>query len=717
MTLVPLTWSDRAASAIKSLATKPWCLYFLLLATNALARPYAGITHDARLYSAQVLSQLEPGAFGDDLFFRYGSQDQFSIFSRFAAPFVHVLGAHAAFFLLYLVFNSLLILALKNLVEALIADRLVSTLALVFMMAATLNFGGLSSFHVQEIFLTARVLANALVAFGLERTLRGQFFLALGLIILAMAFHPLMAFGGFLIWAGTLAWSVLPGKLLVFLTSVLGIAGTLVLATPSLATGILGTMDESWHEVILRATPFIFVSQWKASDWLNIAMGLIGLAAAAGFRSRESGVRSRRSEVEGQRSEVGLTTSDLRPLTSGFRPPASDLRLPDSCLRRRFLVMVAIVSVAAVVGTALAECLPYALLVQGQPYRALWILKVLQIPFAFWFASRLWRMPQWYGPVGAAALVGVLGLTTNMALERCFPLFFLPVLVVRYRGLSHPPLYRDWWPRSLMASLVLGFLGWALYKLVLLTANHAAILEHLDLLDFARLLIENIGPITWLVLFAVFALWAARRPHFSRGMQGACAVVILLVQGAMAMLPASPSFRENYTRYGKDIRVIQEFLRQRHAPAMPTIYSCLGRLDLVWLDLHAKSYFDWWQMSGVMFQRQTAMEGQRRALVVGPFELDRFRRAGDIPEYTREQVSRFFALDFDTAAPNLDNLKRLCEEDGIDFLLLTHEFPGLVTAATGRIYVYDCRQVRAALNLPSPAIAKTLSPRSEAISP
>jgi hypothetical protein len=114
MTPVPLTWSARAASAILRLAAKPWSLYFLLLAVNALARPYAGITHDARLYSAQVLNQLDPGTFGDDLFFRYGSQDQFSVFSRFAAPFVHVLGAHAGFFLLYLIFNSLLILGLKT---------------------------------------------------------------------------------------------------------------------------------------------------------------------------------------------------------------------------------------------------------------------------------------------------------------------------------------------------------------------------------------------------------------------------------------------------------------------------------------------------------------------------------------------------------------------------------------------------------------------------
>src|SRR5438874_1165283 len=100
MTTTPPTWSDRAFEAIGKLAAPPWSLLLVLLAVNALARPYAGITHDARLYSAQVLNQIDPTVYGDDIFFRYGSQDQFSIFSRFVAPVVRLLGLETAFFLL-----------------------------------------------------------------------------------------------------------------------------------------------------------------------------------------------------------------------------------------------------------------------------------------------------------------------------------------------------------------------------------------------------------------------------------------------------------------------------------------------------------------------------------------------------------------------------------------------------------------------------------------
>src|SRR5207253_3172127 len=99
---------------------------------------------------------------------------------------------------------------------------------------------------------------------------------------------------------------------------------------------------------------------------------------------------------------------------------------------------------------ALAESLPYALPLQGQPYRALWILKMLQIPLAVWFAAKLWQMPEWYGPLVAALLAFILALTTDLALERLFPAFVLPVmLLLRLCGFHG----KDWYRRCLAASV------------------------------------------------------------------------------------------------------------------------------------------------------------------------------------------------------------------------------------------------------------------------
>ena len=77
---------DSAVASLRSLGQRPWTLFAYLLALNALAYPYAGITHDARLYAMQVQNRIASGAYNDDLFFRYGSQDSYSLFSTLVAP-------------------------------------------------------------------------------------------------------------------------------------------------------------------------------------------------------------------------------------------------------------------------------------------------------------------------------------------------------------------------------------------------------------------------------------------------------------------------------------------------------------------------------------------------------------------------------------------------------------------------------------------------------
>ena len=206
-----------AAAARGRRAGPPGCLLALLLALNAMARPYGNLAHDARLYSVQVLNQLEGGAYADDLFLRYGSQDQFSIFSRIAAPLAGALGLQAAFFLLYVLSTALFYLALMRLVLALIPDRAVAVLALVYLAVASLPFGGHNIFLVHESFLTPRILANALVLFALERVLRERFGVALALLVPAMSVHPLMAFGGLLIWAGCFAVARINARVLAVL--------------------------------------------------------------------------------------------------------------------------------------------------------------------------------------------------------------------------------------------------------------------------------------------------------------------------------------------------------------------------------------------------------------------------------------------------------------------------------------------------------------------
>ena len=71
---------------LKKLSDHPLQLWLILLALNCLFLPYQDRTHDAILYRAQAENTIENGKFQSDLFFRYGSQDNYSIFSMVVAP-------------------------------------------------------------------------------------------------------------------------------------------------------------------------------------------------------------------------------------------------------------------------------------------------------------------------------------------------------------------------------------------------------------------------------------------------------------------------------------------------------------------------------------------------------------------------------------------------------------------------------------------------------
>ena len=92
--------------ALEFISHREWCLALVLLAVWSCARPYMGFTHDAKMYSLQVVNAATDGAYAEDLFFKYGSQDSFSLFSKLLAPVVSTLGVETAFFTIYLLTSS-----------------------------------------------------------------------------------------------------------------------------------------------------------------------------------------------------------------------------------------------------------------------------------------------------------------------------------------------------------------------------------------------------------------------------------------------------------------------------------------------------------------------------------------------------------------------------------------------------------------------------------
>jgi hypothetical protein len=345
---------DRAATtvgaALRQLGESPWRLLLFLLAFNAVANPYAGIAHDASVYSLQALNRATSGAFADDLFLKYGSQDRFSAFSVLVSPIVSTFGVRPSFFALYALSRVLFLWAVARLFRALFDDVRVGVAAALFVAAAPMWYGGMFVFRVNEPFFTPRLPACALTLLALEQLLRERAGKAVALLFAALLLHPLMAAGGFLV-AG---WQRLAGRRSVWWLAAgafaLGaVAAVLAASGMTIAGHAIPAIDDAWRDVIHRTAAYNYPAEWSVLDWWQTISELAVVASAAAFAWGESRVES------------------------------------------RFLAAIAGAACVGLAITMVAGASRSALLLQVQPYRALWLVALLHGPAALALAVRLWR--------------------------------------------------------------------------------------------------------------------------------------------------------------------------------------------------------------------------------------------------------------------------------------------------------------------------------------
>jgi hypothetical protein len=642
---------ERIGGALRWVSASNTTLFLVLLAVNALALPYAGLTHDAHIYSFLVLNRIEDGAFADDLFFRYGSADHYSVFSLAVTPAARVIGIPTCFFLFYLLSNSLLLLALQRFVRAVIGPGAVSTLALIYLAAVVIPFGGLRAFHVNESFLTPRLISNGLVLFGLERMLAGKLLIALALLGLALGFHPVMAFSGLLILGGWVLTQSLSyrGALFVVLS---GFVALLVLAATPSGEALLGHMDGEWREQIRRAGPWNFPSEWTADDLANVLVAF-GIVLTAGWSLRGN-------------------------------PPV-----------RRLVLLIAAVAAVSLGGGFVAERSPFSLLLRGQPYRGLWLLQLLQVPLGFMLALQRWDQQTTAERCGAIALLGYLGFLAVGVSQFLLVLAPLPIFAICFRGLATVPRRADWWWLSATASVVLGLAVSTGLKLGLLTMRLDMPQALGAVQNYLRTAIRAIDP-CWLVLAALgFVVLACRlipaRPRFHATMLA----VSIAVQASAFAVPLLASADPLQQPGRADIEFVRGVLAS-HRPAgkmKATLYWPCGDWPAIWLELRANCYFSREELLGNYIYRATAEEGSRRAFLVRKFEIELFRPE-NLDAFTRAYIDGVLKIDFTAEPPSVNDLRRLCQDPLLDFVVARQKFDGLYAATNGTWHVYDCSEVR-----------------------
>jgi hypothetical protein len=357
-----------AASRVALLPRIPLALALIIALVGLIlfAHPYRGIEHDAILYALQALRSLEPQALGDDLFFRYGSQDVYTLFSPLYAALIGLIGLEPAAHLIAR-FSLLALFAGALLLARRMMQRDLAWLAIALFIAIPGNYGADNVLKYAENFATPRTLTEALVIASLALLMGGRRIAAFAAVGVGFLLHPLMAVPGLI--ALVLLLTRRTASIALFAVGASAVSLAIVIAA-LMPIGPIRFIDPVWLESLASLVPYLLLERWSISDWQPTVVGLATLVAAT-------------QVLESGPSRQLATTS-------------------------------AIVGFAGIVLAGIASVAPVAVFVQGQPWRWMWLGKALAvlllvpIAIACWRRSHLARV--------ALALLGVAWFARNDAI-------------------------------------------------------------------------------------------------------------------------------------------------------------------------------------------------------------------------------------------------------------------------------------------------------------
>ncbi len=321
------------------------CLVFLLLA-DAVTTPYAGLVHDARLYALQALSHLNPDFYRKDLFFLYGSQDSFTIFSSFYAALISLLGLHPASLLIYIISRVIFLAGVLLFFRACSRDTVLPFIAALIIASGQVHF---LFFDVNEPFLTPRLAAYGLSLISLACLINGASIRCVVAICLAGLMHPLVALApGAVI---TLYWLRHGRTSLICALAAAPIAVIVILflISPDALRGInlRQIMDNEWQHIVFARSSYLLPGGWGPTEW------------------------------QGVFSAFALTGLSIKYCKQSLRS---------------FLAIILIVSLSSLlISIFLTYVLPIALGIQLQLWRAIWLIRVISVLLSLITGKMLWQ--------------------------------------------------------------------------------------------------------------------------------------------------------------------------------------------------------------------------------------------------------------------------------------------------------------------------------------
>ncbi|MEP6501977.1 MAG: hypothetical protein ABJD97_01495 [Betaproteobacteria bacterium] len=561
MSSPPVATAGGGFAAALRLNLRSLCLWATVCTLWISARPWRGVRHDAVLYLAQVFNKLSPETYGSDLFFRYGSQDRYSAFSALVAPLVQTFGVSATEVVLLLVAQLLLLVGVARLMDQVGLARW--RWAALLMLACSPHFyvnSDMGNIAFAEPFMTARTLAEPFAVWALVGLLQRRWTLAALAALGGVALHPLIVLPLLMVgWA----WLCLGDRRWLWLALFVPVVGLLALAGVPPFDAAARRYDAVWWDIVVNRNPLAFATRWVAGDELAAAFdfGVLGVAW--------------RMAVDKAQARFWLAN---------------------------LLAMLGLM-VVSLLG---AEVAHDVLLTQMQLWRVMWWVQLLVLAASPWLMFTLWRGDRMLKVAALAMAVSLLAIGANWTTGWVFMAAFALALVGHWRKIAIST--------TLLRLVAVAFgLGAVVITVVVFTSDIHVLAQGTD----------GIPDISWLrVLLSVQAtvllagaalIWLQKRLPLAAA--GSVSVVLLVAAFA------GWDQRSDWTVYLETTHATPNPFNAVMAPGSDVFW--MDDLKAPWMGLRRPSYFSIEQAAGLLFNRDTAVEYERRAIAFGPLNAQR----------------------------------------------------------------------------------------------
>ena len=250
-------------------------LALFVIATWLLLHPYKGLFQDATIYALAALARLHPQSLSHDVFLRFGSQDQYTLFSPLYAEAIRWLGLDPAAALLTFMSQIALYLCAYIFARRFMPARL-ALLGVGLLAALPTDYGSLQIFSCTEDFLTPRLPAEALVLGGLSAVMVSRYAVGVLCLLGAVALHPIIGSAGVALLLCMFVAVPRPRLALMLSGACIGVSLLFVGRTD-----MLSRFDPAWFQTIRGyhfSNLFVFPSTWPLSAWsrASLPMAVLG---------------------------------------------------------------------------------------------------------------------------------------------------------------------------------------------------------------------------------------------------------------------------------------------------------------------------------------------------------------------------------------------------------------------------------------------------------